>query len=652
MEKLDSLTPDLTQENIDRIAALFPECATEAENESGGGSRRAIDFDVLRDLLSDDIVDGRRERYQFTWPGKAKARLEARTPTNKTMRPVPERSVDWDGTQNLYVEGDNLEALKIMRETYAGKVKLIYIDPPYNTGSDRFIYPDDYVQDIDTYTALDGDYDTLGNRLVENKASFGRFHSAWCSMMYQRLLLLRDLLSQDGFIAVSINDTEVFSLGKLMDEVFGIENKMACSPWRSEPSGGKDKTALRTGHEYILFYRRSADADLVYQEIADGETNLEDEWGPYRKGRELRKWGATSARSDRPNLWFGITAPNGEVVYPYKNDGTEGYWRWGRDKQEMKDLLADPSCAHWEYTRYDEGIVVDGDEARWVPYEKVRSTTHLFGWNTWLDGYGTNADATAELKELFDGKKPFDTPKPTKLLKWIVGLCKDSEDTIILDVFSGAAGTADAVMRLNAEDLGRRQFIMVQLPEPCADGSIANELGLKTICDLGEERIRRAGEKVRAEMESANAQLMLGEEPKTMPDLGFRVLRVGDSVLKDVHADPVSTGQTSLLDLIDNMEEGATPLDLLFQVLPKFRIPYSCSIEEREVDGRTVLDVEGGQLLACFDEDVSTATIEAIAKARPLYAVFRDASFADDSAVANLEELFKTFSPDTIRRVI
>ncbi|MBQ3339848.1 MAG: hypothetical protein IJG82_09720, partial [Atopobiaceae bacterium] len=353
-----------------------------------------------------------------------------------------------------------------------------------------------------------------------------------------------------------------------------------------------------------------------------------------------------------PNLWFGITAPNGEVVYPYKNDGTEGYWRWGRDKQEMKDLLADPSCAHWEYTRYDEGIVVDGDEARWVPYEKVRSTTHLFGWNTWLDGYGTNADATAELKELFDGKKPFDTPKPTKLLKWIVGLCKDSEDTIILDVFSGAAGTADAVMRLNAEDLGRRQFIMVQLPEPCADGSIANELGLKTICDLGEERIRRAGEKVRAEMESANAQLMLGEEPKAMPDLGFRVLRVGDSVLKDVHADPVSTGQTSLLDLIDNMEEGATPLDLLFQVLPKFRIPYSCSIEEREVDGRTVLDVEGGQLLACFDEDVSTATIEAIAKARPLYAVFRDASFADDSAVANLEELFKTFSPDTIRRVI
>lgn len=651
MEKIDQQTPDLTEENIERLAELFPDVVTESR-DADGNPVRSIDFEALKGDLADHVVEGMRERYQFTWPGKAAAKLEARRPTTKTMRPVPGKSVDWDTTKNLYIEGDNLDALKIMRETYAGKVKLIYIDPPYNTGNDSFVYPDNFGMGATEYSDLDGELDEIGNRLVENRTTYGRFHSVWCSMLYERLVLLRDLLAVDGLIAISINDVELFNLGKMMDDVFGASNRLACAPWRSEPSGGKDKTALRTGHEYILFYSKTPDATLVKQTITDGETDLADDLGPYRKGRELRKWGATSSRADRPSMWFGIVAPNGKVAYPYKNDGSEGYWRWSRDNAGMREILANPNRAHWELCPYDSGISVNGEVERWVPFEKTRSTSHEFGWNTWLDGYGTNADGTSDLKSLFNGIKPFDTPKPIKLLEWIVGLYPSEDDEIILDIFSGAAGTAEASMRLSMEDQSPRRFIMVQIPETYRDDSVAASFELRTICDIGEERIRRAGRKIVREVEESNQQLAFDEEPKKVPDIGFRVMRIDDSCLKDERRAPGEVDQASLDDLIDNSTKGSDSLDLLFQVLPAFRIPYSASIQERDIVGTSVYDVNEGELLACFDENVSTDAIEAIAREKPVYAVFRDASLADDSAAANLEELFKTFSPDTVRRVI
>lgn len=649
MEKIDTATPDLTMENEAKLLDLFPQVATEVIGE-GGEVSRAVDFDALRELLG-DVAEGQRERYQFTWPGKRAAKEEARKPISKTLRPCPEKSVDWDTTENLYIEGDNLEALKLLRETYAGKVKLIYIDPPYNTGSDKFIYPDSYYQSAQSYAENDGEIDALGNRLVENKESNGRFHSYWCSMLYQRLLLLRDLMANDGLIAVSINDAELINLGKLMDEVFGPANRLACAPWRSEPSGGKDKTALRTGHEYILFYGKNVPS-LQLQIISDGELNLRDDQGPYRKGRELRKWGATSDRTDRPNMWFGITAPNGEVVFPFKNDGTEGYWRWGKDNEGMKALLEDPEAAHWDLCPYNPGVCVDGQSERWVPFEKIRTSSHEFGWNTWLDGYGTNADGTSDLKALFDGRKPFDTPKPVKLLEWIVGLYASEDEEIVLDVFSGAAGSAEATMRLSSEDGVKRRFIMVQLDEPCDEGTVANQMGYSTICEIGEERIRRAGAKIKAEIEEANRQPKIDEDPKKVPDVGFRVLRIDSSNFNDVSAAPDQYEQTSIDLFVDNLKPDRSDLDILFQVLPKFRIPLSAKIDQLNIDGKTVFDVNDGQLVACFSSQIDNQTIERIAQMRPLYAVFRDACLADDATAANLEELFKTFSPDTVRRVI
>jgi Adenine specific DNA methylase Mod len=650
MEKIDTKTPDITEENIEKLIELFPQVATEVENAKGE-MERAIDFDALRDLLG-DVAEGQRERYQFTWPGKRAAKAEARRPIDKTMIPCPEKSVDWDTTRNIFIEGDNLDALKLLRETYAGKINVIYLDPPYNTGSDRFIYPDNFIQDVVSYSELDGELDEQGNLLVENKESNGRFHSVWNSMLYERLLLLRDLMSADGLLAISINDIELNNLGKILDEVFGANNRLAVAPWRSEPSGGKDKTALRTGHEYILFYSKSADVLLKLEEKSVGELNLSDSIGPYKKGRELRKWGATSDRGDRPTLWFGITAPNGEIVYPVKNDGSEGRWRWSREKTEMQDIFNDPNAAHWELCPYDEGIEVDGQRERWVPFEKIRDETKVFGWNSWLDDRGTNADATAELKELFGGKKPFSTPKPTKLLQWIIELYEDSNCCTVLDIFAGAASTAVAAIKANIKDNGNRQFIMVQLDEPTDNEQVAYDLGFESIADVAEDRIRRFGINALDQVAAENAQLKLGELPKPLPDVGFRVLRVDSSNFKDTYLAPDQTEQTSLLDAIDNVKDGRTPEGILFQVLPAFRIPYSAHIEKQDVNGKTVFDVNHGQLLACFDVDVTNDVIEEIARRKPSYAVMRDLSFKDDSAAANFEELFKTFSPDTIRRVI
>ncbi len=384
-----------------------------------------------------------------------------------------EAALGRNGSENMIIHGDNLEALKALLPRYEGRVKCIYIDPPYNTGEEGWIYNDN-VNDPKIKKWLGEVVGKEGEDLTR--------HDKWLCMMYPRLKILYKLLSDDGIIAVSINDNELFNLGAIMNEIFGSFNRLACAPFRSEPSGGKDKSALRTGHEYILFYTKGDTSNLSKEEKSTGELNLKDKWGSYRKGRELRKWGATSDRADRPNLWFAIATPSGELAYPYKNDGSEGYWRWGKENAGMMEILKDPEAAHWEYSPYDNGVTVNGKTHRWVPYEKIRDAKKSFGWNSWLDGYGTNADGTAVIKAIF-GTKIFDTPKPLSLIEWIVSLYGE-ENALVLDSFAGSGTTAHAVLNMNKADGGNRKFILVEM-EDYAD-SITAERVRRVIRGYGE----------------------------------------------------------------------------------------------------------------------------------------------------------------------
>lgn len=681
MDKISRETPDLTQENIAKIAALFPDVMTEAA-DADGNVRLAIDFDALRDDLSGEVVDGPRERYQFTWPGKREAKLEARRPIKKTMRPCPEKSKDWDTTENLYIEGDNLEALKIMRETYAGKIKLIYIDPPYNTGHD-FVYDDDFSKTRAEYDAESGDYDEEGGRLVANPESNGRFHSDWCSMMYPRLMLARDLLSEDGAIFISIDDNESKNLRAICDEVFGAACFVGDVIWQKTYSPRNDSKGIPTVAEHILIYCRVSgwipqrlprtEAMNAGYGSPDGDSLLWSSDNPAAPGAVTHQ-----------GMVYGIQHPfTGKIFYP----PTSSCWRVGQPglldilcqwaPYELRDLhdeeerakvcgisprevrpgikaivLSVPveEAAKIARKRYEEGswplmYFTGGGTGGMRRKRYLDESQGRVCDNLWLhEEVGHTDEAKKGLKKLFDGSAPFDTPKPVRLLDRILTIASD-KDSVVLDFFSGSATTAEAVMRKNAEDGGNRRFVLVQLPEE-ASGGWGN------LCNVGEERIRRGGEKIRAEVDAANEQLELGAEPKPVPDIGFRVLRVDESCLKDEFAAPDQYDQTQLDLFADNAAEGAAPLDLLFQVLPAFRIEYSAKIAERELGGKTCFDVNDGQLIACFDEDVDTVALEAIAKERPLYAVFRDACFSNDAAVANLEELFKTFSPDTIRKVI
>lgn len=681
MDKISRETPDLTQENIAKIAALFPDVMTEAA-DADGNVRLAIDFDALRDDLSGEVVDGPRERYQFTWPGKREAKLEARRPIKKTMRPCPEKSKDWDTTENLYIEGDNLEALKIMRETYAGKVKLIYIDPPYNTGHD-FVYDDDFSQTRAEYDAQSGDYNKEGGRLVANPESNGRFHSDWCSMMYPRLMLARDMLCDDGAIFISIDDNESKNLRAICDEVFGAACFVGDVIWQKTYSPRNDSKGIPTVAEHILVYCRVSgwipqrlprtEAMNAGYGSPDGDSLLWSSGDPAAPGAVTHQ-----------GMVYGIQHPfTGKIFYP----PTSSCWRVGQPglldilcqwaPYELRDLhdeeerakvcgispkevrpgvkaivLSVPieEAAKIARKRYEEGswplmYFTGGGTGGMRRKRYLDESQGRVCDNLWLhEEVGHTDEAKKGLKKLFEGSAPFDTPKPVRLLDRILTIACD-KDSLVLDFFSGSATTAEAVMRKNAEDGGNRRFILVQLPEETSGG-------WGNLCNVGEERIRRAGEKIRAEGDKANEQLELGAEPKPVPDIGFRVLRVDESCLKDEYAAPDQYDQAQLDLFADNAAEGAAPLDLLFQVLPAFRTEYSAKIFERVLGGKTCFDVNDGQLIACFDEDVDTAALEAIAKERPLYAVFRDACFSNDAAVANLEELFKTFSPDTIRKVI
>ena len=658
MDKVETRTPNITEENIEKIIELFPQVATEIESDEGK-IERAVDFDALRELLG-GVAEGQRERYQFTWPGKREAKAEARRPIDKTMIPCPEKSVHWDTTENLYIEGDNLDALKLLRETYAGKVKLIYIDPPYNTGHD-FIYEDDFSQTQAEYNADSGSFDEEGGRLVQNLESNGRFHSDWCSMIYSRLLLARDLLSKDGALFISIDDNEETNLMKICSEIFGAGNFVAKLSVQVNPRGRNlDRYIAKTIEPVLVWvkdYQNTSCLNLIPKdERMLSEYNRKDQKGSYRP-IGLRNRNQNFNPTTRPNLYFSlwIDPETGKVStvksesycverLPLAGDGSPTCWTWSKDKIDNENdyLFAEETSDGWRVYRKD--------------YLDEGTAAYTMAKSLQIDGEFNNDYGKKRIKDLF-GSNVMSFPKSPFLMERIVEI-GSNQDSLILDFFSGSATLADAVLTSNSKDNGKRRFIMIQWPEEIEEGSPAADLGMRTICDIGEERIRRVGKMIVSELEEANGQLKLGEEPKPIPDIGYRVLKIDSSSFKNHYASPEDTDQSNLLDMIDNVKEGRTPEDLLFQVLPAFRIPYCAKIDKLDIEGKKVFGVKRNAedidyaLVACFDIDVNEKVIEEIARMKPSYAVMRDLSFKDDSTASNFEELFKTFSPDTIRRVV
>lgn len=529
IEKIHGITPDLTRENVDRLLALFPDVATEITDPKTGRTERAVDFDALKERLS-DVAEGNRERYQFTWPGKREAKRLAREPIAKTLRPVKERSKDWDTTKNLYIEGDNLDALKLLRENYAGKVKLIYIDPPYNTGHD-FVYDDDFSQTQDEFSSESGEYNEDGGRLVANTESNGRFHSDWCSMIYPRLLLAHDLLTSDGAIFISIDDNEYLNMRALCNEIFGAANFVASIVWQKTLTRRNDAQQISTAHDYVLVFAKQL-SSLKIQHEPVGEKQRATYTN--RDNDPRGDWLAVPfhAPNIRPNLTYPIVLPSGREVIPPKGRC------WSTSKDNFDALVADG--------RIWFGKDGDGMPQRKKYWGEREQDEGVVPWTWWSYEFaGENREATKELKALFEGATIFSAPKPVKLISRILNLIDTKESTIV-DFFSGSATSAEAVMRTNLVDEGSRRFILVQLPEKCDNGSVGAELGYNNLCEIGEERIRRAGEKIKSEIEAENAQLTLDGTPKKVPDIGFRVLRVDDSNYEDRRKNVGSYSQADL----------------------------------------------------------------------------------------------------------
>lgn len=617
MDKLDLETTDLTDENIEKMGELFPQVITEAEDENGE-LRKAIDFDALRQELSHEMVEGINERYQFTWPGKQAAKLEARRPINKTLRPRREESVDFDTTENLYIEGDNLDALKLLRNTYAGKIKLIFIDPPYNTGHD-FIYADDYSVSAGEYSELSGDYDDEGGRLVSNLTSNGRFHSDWCSMIYPRMMLAKDLLSHDGVIFISIDSGESANLAKICDEIFGKECFVTRIAWRSSDNSNNNALTFSEDFNDILVYSKLPGWQPHFLDDPEKRKHFKnpnnDPRGPWFDGNPVNNPGL------RPNLQFNIETPSGKTI----NHPANG-WRWSMETMKEKFSTGE--------LRFSD------DETRVIRRTYLSEMEGLPPSNLWMDleKTGHTRRAKYELKKLFPDvpvTSLFSTPKPTDLISYILEIAAD-DDSLIMDFFAGSSSTAEAVMRRNYSKGSALKFILVQIPEPIDNAEWSN------LCRMGEERIRRVGKIIKEEAG------MLGQDL----DIGFRVLKIDSSNFHDSYKSPDEYLQEELFKDIDNTSKERTPEDMLFEVLLKLRIPLSVVVNVTDISGKQVFDANEGQLLACFDTDVTTTAIEEIAKKKPVYAILRDASLKDDSAAANFEELFKTYSPDTVRKVI
>lgn len=639
-------SPDLTAANIEKIAELFPNVVTEAKDEQGNLVHK-IDFEKLKQELSSDVIDG-DESYDFTWVGKKQAMVEANKPTNKTLRPCLEDSVNWDKTENLYIEGDNLEVLKILQESYLNKIKMIYIDPPYNTGNDSFIYPDDYKTNKDQYDEEVGAIDESGYRMFKNTETNGRFHSSWCSMMYPRLKLARNLLSEDGVIFISIDDNEVDNLKKMCDEIYGSENFI------SKVVRIAKTTSFRGNHfapskDYILVYAKSISAVVQFCDDVDNTSQFKKiETTGSRAGEYYRDDIAfyLSTLETRPNQRYYIKCPDGELVVPSgktmpisNEDGSkavpvegDGVWRWEVSQyMNKKDLLV------FKETSRSPLLNQYGKQAKWNIYTKSYLKDKQEKGNIPRDvfeGY-LNRNGSEELSLL---NVPFSFPKPSKLVKYLAKISQS--DGVVLDFFSGSATTAHAVMQLNAEDGGKRKFIMVQLPEVCDEKSEAYKAGYPNICEIGKERIRRAGKKI------------VEETGKTDLDIGFRVLKLDDSNMKDVYYTPDELSQSDLVESISNIKDGRSGYDLLYQCMLDWGLELSLPHETLRINNNEVHIVNDGDLIACFDDKVSEDTIKQIADKKPLRAVFKDSSFATPATRINVDEIFKLKSPQTTIKVL
>lgn len=688
MENLKMHSLDGVQRNIELIGKLFPNAITEVKRN--GKVEHAIDFDVLRQELSDSIVEGREERYQFTWPDKKKAMLAANAPITATLRPVVADSVGKNGTpggfdsENLYIEGDNLEVLKLLQETYLGKVKMIYIDPPYNTGND-FVYEDDFAQSAEYYMGNSGQYDEEGDRMVTNTESNGRFHTDWLNMIYPRLKLAKDLLADDGAIFISIDDNELYNLKKICDDVYGESCFVGNVAWQRTYSMRNDSKGLPSEAEHILVYSkqpnwipnklpRTDKMDAAYKNPDNDPNGAWQNTTPYAPGARTHQ-----------GMVYAIQHPfTGELLYPVP----ASCWRYdqktmldymsGWCEYELKNINDEKERAEIcgvdvENIRKDVKAIVlkyDLNQAK----EKAKLVLNRGQWPRFYftkDGMGgirrktylnqvegrtvTNLwpyaevghtdEAMKELKNLFDGSVPFDTPKPTRLVERILTIATD-KDSYILDFFSGSATTAHAVMKKNMEDGGNRKYILVQLPEK------GNSPQYETLCEIGKERVRRAGKQI---LSAGGGQLSFSEtqpDQSAPIDVGFRCLRLDSSNMENVYYTPDEVSQQDMFSLVDNVKPDRTPEDLLFQVMLDLGVLLSSPIEVKEIAGKKVFNVADGFLLACFDHDVTDETVKAIAQMKPYYAVFRDSSMANDSVATNFDQIFETYSPETVRKVL
>ena len=686
MDKLKMHTPHKADENFRKLAAMFPNAVTETIDENGEVVR-AIDKDVLMQEISCTVVDGNEERYQFTWPDKKKSVLLANAPINKTLRPCREESVDFDSTENLYIEGDNLEVLKLLQETYLGKIKMIYIDPPYNTGSD-FVYEDDFAQSADEYLANSGQYDEDGNRMVQNTESNGRFHTDWLNMIYPRLKLAKDLLTDDGMVLISIDDCEQDNLRRLCDEVFGRRNFVDTLIWKKRYGGGAKEKYFVSLHEYVLVYCRNIDSlnELfvpLSDESAERYYSKRDSKYVTRGGYRTHPLEAGKAMDARPNLIYPIPAPDGTMIMPKKQ------WLWS--KERVMEALKNDDI---EIVMGKDGWVVSSKQYLREEDGSIRPAKMLSIIDDVYTQHGTN-----EMIQIMGNAKIFQYPKPSAFIKKLVSVVTESKDEYVMDFFSGSAATAHAVMQLNAEDGGHRKFIMVQLPEATDEKSEAYKAGYKTICEIGKERIRRAGKKIKndiafpAKEKEGNPLSSTGEQytinslgekvvisndanyktpdgehiteiisPKNpkdkykynpeLLDTGFRVLKCDTSNMKEVYYNPAEYEASLFSSLEDNIKEDRTPEDLLFQVMLDLGVLLSSKIEETTIAGKKVFNVADGFLYACFDDNISDEVVKAIANEQPYYAVFRDSGMASDSVLTNFDQIFASISPSTVRKVL
>ncbi|MES5673756.1 site-specific DNA-methyltransferase [Acinetobacter baumannii] len=619
MDQLKMHSPNLVDSNIEKIAALFPNCVTEAQGENGE-LKKAIDFDLLKQELSQVLVEGEQERYRLDWVGKKESILTANTPIAKTLRPCREESVNFDTTENLFIEGDNLEALKLLQENYLGKVKMIYIDPPYNTGND-FIYEDDFSESTDIYQHITNQRDGEGNRLVANLESKGRFHSDWLSMMYSRLKLARNLLSDDGVIFISIDDYEKDSLKKACDEIF-IGNYIGTIVWQRAFSPKNDAKFLSSSHDYILMYVKNINNFEIGRLPRTKEANAryKNPDNDYRG-----KWvsGDLSVKTYSKEYDYPITAPSGKIITPPHGSC------WRVNKNKFNDLVKDNRIWFGE----------NGDNVPRLKRFLSEVQDGMVPTTLWpYQDVGHNQEGRQELKKLFDEKGYFDGPKPTRLLSRILQVANTNKNSLILDFFAGSSTTAHAVMKMNAEDGGNRKFIMVQLPEKTDEKSEAYKAGYKTIAEISKERIRRAGKKILTD----NA----GKEGIENLDIGFRVLKIDSSNMKDVYYTPDALKQVDMLDLADHIKADRTSEDLLFQVMLDWGIELSLPIERKTIAGKEVFYVAGNSLVACFDE-LTFDVVDEVAKDHPLRFVSAEKAIHLDHDKTNIKERFKQLSPDT-----